>query len=1177
MPKRKIVSDDSDFEGSAGEDDGEWEDRPDAAEDDNAQEDDDEEEVWNNRRQKKPISPVRTRATKSAKPQGPSRLRAVPVEQYKAQWIKKGSAQSAEVPSQLRLIDYLGTNRKTGTLLERFGYGRAKSSTTATSKKKSFSSRSNRPEPEDDAFIDDGSEIEKEEEEESFLLDDDEEEAEEELVFSDDDSAPKRRSTRRLTKKRDMAPPRRRRDGSEDDEYDDDDDVEVVSTSTTTRLDLVDDENENDEEENEENDDEDLKRALRKSRMEMLRDRSRRRNKERETRQVMRLSAREAEKQKARAERLEIGSDDDDEGEQDEEDEDSDEDVAAVNNLLSKCEKTASTLHSLLKQMHAAQTKGEEGQTTSGITVLKQPRTIQRTLKSYQVAGLNWLYLLHSQNLNGILADEMGLGKTVQTISLLAQLQLDGNQGPHIIIVPASTLHNWKKELASWCPDLRVCVYYGSLAEREEIRAEIKSVPADYYNVWVTTYTVAVSKHDKPFLQKRRFQYMVLDEAQNIKNTSSARYKSLFALKTKHRLLLTGTPVENTLNELMALLYFLLPQLFGSPRDYEELKLHLARAQKRSDLLESGFISRMKQIVTPFLLRRLKSEVSIELDPKKERIVRCPMPEIQAQLYDDLLSRSKKHIAESSAAKTEIEGASLAMVEEVLDDEEPRLAADAKNKKKKPVPPSPKKLSNNTFLNMCMELIKMADHPLLLRSHYNDQKVRELAVLLKKHYPTEFNGPLCEVEEDLRLNSDFTIHQVVASRQKIPASYHLNLDCVWEASAKMEHLRTLLPDLFAQDRRVLIFSLMTRMLDILEVFLEKLGYRFLRLDGTTPVAERQEMIDEFNTDLSIPVFLLSTKAGGLGINLTSADTVIFYDSSFNPQVDRQAEDRVHRLGQLKQVEIIRLVSKNTIDEHILKMATQKKKLSEALLAEGSYAAKSGSYGGPSAMDVKDILKVITASVHAPSPLAKREPTASSSLANGGDGSRGSSSSTARAKPKPPRLFDAVDDEAVVDETERETAPVDAADMSATSTTTTTTATGIATDGHANGSASHAVAARKRKRIEEEEEEEEKEEDKRPVISLGSDEEGEDDDVVVIKKRQKMSETTSKSNGNGSTVVKKETTAIDEGSTKKKKKEKATNGADHKGNAAPPSSADVKGKPKQLTLEEFKRKYSSKPK
>ncbi|XP_036267116.1 SWI/SNF-related matrix-associated actin-dependent regulator of chromatin subfamily A containing DEAD/H box 1 isoform X1 [Pipistrellus kuhlii] len=542
--------------------------------------------------------------------------------------------------------------------------------------------------------------------------------------------------------------------------------------------------------------------------------------------------------------------------------------------LMNKCEDIS---NKLTKQVTMLTGNGG-GWNTEQPSILNQ----SLSLKPYQKVGLNWLALVHKHGLNGILADEMGLGKTIQAIAFLAYLYQEGNKGPHLIVVPASTIDNWLREVNLWCPTLKVLCYYGSQEERKQIRYNIHS-KYEEYNVIVTTYNCAISSSDDRSLFRRlKLNYAIFDEGHMLKNMGSIRYQHLMTINANNRLLLTGTPVQNNLLELMSLLNFVMPHMFSSSTS--EIRRMFSSKTKPADeqsIYEKERIAHAKQIIKPFILRRVKDEVLKQLPPKKDQIELCPMSENQEQLYLGLFSKLKKSI---------------------------------------------NNLEKNTEMcNVMMQLRKMANHPLLHRQYYTAEKLKEMSQLMLKE-PTHCEANPDLIFEDMEVMTDFELH-VLCKQYRHINNFQLDMDLILD-SGKFRVLARILSELKEKGDRVVLFSQFTMMLDILEALLKHHQHRYLRLDGKTQISERIHLIDEYNTDMDIFVFLLSTKAGGLGINLTSANVVILHDIDCNPYNDKQAEDRCHRVGQTKEVLVIKLISQGTIEESMLKINQQKLKLEQ---------------------------------------------------------------------------------------------------------------------------------------------------------------------------------------------------------------------------------------------------------
>ncbi|XP_022908972.1 chromatin-remodeling complex ATPase chain Iswi isoform X2 [Onthophagus taurus] len=456
-------------------------------------------------------------------------------------------------------------------------------------------------------------------------------------------------------------------------------------------------------------------------------------------------------------------------------------------------------------------------------------------MRDYQVRGLNWMISLYENGINGILADEMGLGKTLQTISLLGFMKhYKSIGGPHIVIVPKSTLQNWMNEFGKWCPSIRAVCLIGDQEARSTFIRDVL-MPGEW-DVCITSYEMCIK--EKSVLKKVNWRYMVIDEAHRIKNEKSKLSEILREFKTTNRLLLTGTPLQNNLHELWALLNFLLPDVFNSSDDFDSW------FNTNQCLGDNALVERLHAVLKPFLLRRLKSEVEKKLKPKKEVKIYIGLSKMQREWYTKVLMKDIDVV--NGAGKIE----------------------------------------KMRLQNILMQLRKCTNHPYL--------------------FDGAEPGPPYTTDE------------------------HLVYNC-----GKMSILDKLLPKLQEQGSRVLIFSQMTRMLDILEDYCHWKQYQYCRLDGQTPHEDRQRQINEYNDDDSKKfIFMLSTRAGGLGINLATADVVIIYDSDWNPQMDLQAMDRAHRIGQKKQVRVFRFITENTVEEKIVERAEIKLRLDKLVIQQG---------------------------------------------------------------------------------------------------------------------------------------------------------------------------------------------------------------------------------------------------
>ncbi|RZC42894.1 SWI/SNF-related matrix-associated actin-dependent regulator of chromatin subfamily A containing DEAD/H box 1 -like protein [Asbolus verrucosus] len=552
-----------------------------------------------------------------------------------------------------------------------------------------------------------------------------------------------------------------------------------------------------------------------------------------------------------------------------------------IRHLMKKCT-------NLAQQMEKA--------VAAGAGVKAQPRSLSVSLRltNYQMVGLNWLAVLHAQRVNGILADEMGLGKTVQVIAFLAYLKETGQaQNTHLVVVPSSTLDNWRSEFTRWCPELRVFMYYGSTEERRLFRVDFaKGILADF-DVILTTYTlVGNSPEERKMFRVTPMHYVIFDEAHMLKNMNTQRYENLIRINAKHRILLTGTPLQNNLLELMSLLIFVMPKMFAEKTDdLKSLFQKNSKTKQTDDSLpafEREQIEQAKRIMKPFVLRRLKCDVLQDLPKKIDHVIRVPMAPTQKEQYEAL-------VASFQSAAVEEEGAYNGM-------------------------------------SIMTDLRKLSNHPLLLRYHYDEDQVREIAKLLAKD-PSYKDTKEEYIVQDLLFMSDFEINKLTKIHRSLDR--YMLPDNLILTSGKFLYLDKVLSELKQTGHRVLIFSQYVIMLNVMEDYLKIRKYNYLRMDGSTPVNERQELIDEYTEDSSIFIFLLSTRAGGLGINLTSADTVIIHDIDFNPYNDKQAEDRCHRMGQTRPVTVYRLISQGTIEEGMLEMNKEKLKLEQQITTEES--------------------------------------------------------------------------------------------------------------------------------------------------------------------------------------------------------------------------------------------------
>ncbi|RDX55004.1 hypothetical protein OH76DRAFT_1452755 [Lentinus brumalis] len=548
------------------------------------------------------------------------------------------------------------------------------------------------------------------------------------------------------------------------------------------------------------------------------------------------------------------------------------------------------------------------------------------TLKEYQMIGVNWLSLLYQKGLSCILADEMGLGKTVQVISFFAHLKERGRNGPHLIVVPSSTLENWCREFQKFAGDsIKVETYYADKADRPRLREmlnnNVVTKKSGGWNVLITTYNLAQGDdHDRKFFRRIEWDTCVFDEGHVLKNFQSQRYQALLRYKSRWRLLLTGTPLQNNLQELVSLMNFILPDQFAD--DLDSLRaVFKTKGDSKVTLLAQQRVSRAKKMMTPFVLRRRKDQVLQDLPKKTERIEWCDMTPLQKVIYNDALQRSRKTIYDLENGSTEASDVPATNGRGKPVKKKTRATARTKDKMY---------LENSS--NVLMDLRKAVSHPMLFRRRFDDDKLNSITKLLLKEPDFKKRGALFDfVKEDMEVMTDAELQHLCGTYKSL-RRFLLDQDCYLEAG-KVKVLLSLMETYQAEGRRLLIFSQFTQVLDILQKVLDIKKVKYLVLTGSTPVDVRQTLVDEFTDDESIPVFLLSTKAGGMGINLTAASVVIMFDQDFNPHNDKQAQDRAYRIGQKRDVDVVKLITKGSIEEDMLALGQMKLALDEAVAGE----------------------------------------------------------------------------------------------------------------------------------------------------------------------------------------------------------------------------------------------------
>ncbi len=466
-----------------------------------------------------------------------------------------------------------------------------------------------------------------------------------------------------------------------------------------------------------------------------------------------------------------------------------------------------------------------------GIESVEVPTGLKADLRPYQQRGLDWLLFLHRNGMSGVLADDMGLGKTIQALALFLRIKKDEGKKTNLVIAPTSVLTNWQREAGKFAPSLKVVMYDGP--DREKKRESLSS-----YDLVLASY--AILRRDAEILKKIPFRYVVLDEAQHVKNPASAGAIAARSLSSERRLALTGTPLENRLFDLWSLFHFLMPGFLGTETQYRNRYVRPIEVDGNA-----GVRDRLRRRVHPFILRRLKDEVARDLPSRTDTILPVELSPGQQALYREMLKTANERV-QSIIAQVGFKKARISILTELL------------------------------------RLRQVCCDPRLL---------------------------------------------------KLPPGTRL------PPSSKLDAFGELVRDILGEGHRALVFSQFTEMLEYLTNFADDEGIRYEYLDGSTPSMERQERIDRFNAKDGPPLFFLSLKAGGTGLNLTAADYVIHYDPWWNPAVEQQAIDRTHRIGQTKPVFSYKLITMGTVEEKMLGMQERKKGLASGILSSDDAIGK----------------------------------------------------------------------------------------------------------------------------------------------------------------------------------------------------------------------------------------------
>ncbi|PLB43553.1 hypothetical protein P170DRAFT_441015 [Aspergillus steynii IBT 23096] len=598
-------------------------------------------------------------------------------------------------------------------------------------------------------------------------------------------------------------------------------------------------------------------------------------------------------------------------------------------------------------------------------------------MRQYQLEGLEWLKSLWMNGLCGILADEMGLGKTVQAISLIAFFKEKKISGPFLIAAPLSTVSNWVDEFARWTPDIKTVLYHGSKDERAEIRREFmnpKNQRDMDFPVVCTSYEI--SMNDRKFLSQYQWRYIIVDEGHRLKNMNCRLIKELLTYNSANRLLITGTPLQNNITELWSLLHFLLPEIFNDLNSFQSWFDFSSMLDNngQTDVIERrkrSLVSTMHSILKPFLLRRVKTDVETSLPKKREYILYAPLTAEQKDLYREILNGTGRQYLEDKARER-----LFARNERLSRSGSVKRSADSSgyttpNKSLKSSRGStPASASGSTRRNRGPQTYKE------LSDREFNAKLRRLEQGIEDDLDIEGPGE-SEEEEIERAKTIKLAKKEIAQKKMQNPVMQARLACnsphnfywPWEdgpidkslvtASGKMLLLDRLVPCLLKKGHKILIFSQFKTQLDLLQDWATQLrSWHCCRIDGAISQADRQAQIKAFNTDPRYKLFLLSTRAGGQGINLTAADTVILYDSDWNPQQDLQAQDRAHRIGQTKPVIVYRLATKGTVEQTLLEKADSKRRLERLVIQKGKFKNLLDTGAGMNQNDVDDLRKAL---------------------------------------------------------------------------------------------------------------------------------------------------------------------------------------------------------------------------
>jgi ATP-dependent DNA helicase len=627
----------------------------------------------------------------------------------------------------------------------------------------------------------------------------------------------------------------------------------------------------------------------------------------------------------------------------------------------------------------------------------RQPKlVVGGTMRSYQLEGLEWMLSLYENGINGILADEMGLGKTIQTISMLAHLWENKSYGPFLIAAPLSTTSNWVAEFEKWTPSLPVMLYHGDKKERERLRkTRLRNPGTDQFPIMVTSYEICMN--DRKYLTSFGWQFIIIDEGHRIKNLDCRLIRELQQFQSANRLLITGTPLQNNLTELWSLLHFLLPTVFDklstfeSWFDFSGLKDKDSYEQLLSEERQQYLVKSLHAVLKPFLLRRVKTDVESLMPKKREYVLYAPLTAMQRELYQAILDGSSRSYLEDRA----VERLSIGLQSGTATPLSIRSRNDSRKRKAPSDIGTPNKSAKTSragtpasvtsnksrgrpkrnyeelsdseyFSNLDKEESSSEEQQEDLDSEAEEERIQAATFEIAKRQlmQKKLGNPIMQLR--LCCNSPYNFFNPFLKAEtegaEIFASETEPDETLVSTSGKMLLLDTLLPELIGRGHKVLIFSQFTTTLDLLGQYLDLRSWPHARIDGSVAQTDRQAQILAFNkkdSKKAVDIFILSTRAGGQGINLAAADTVILFDSDWNPQQDLQAMDRAHRIGQTRNVIVYRFATRNTVEQKLLESAEAKRRLEKLVIRKGGVRNDHGkARGNDKEQEVEELQKLL---------------------------------------------------------------------------------------------------------------------------------------------------------------------------------------------------------------------------